>query len=408
MIWEDVRKTYPEQWVLIEVINAMTEGDEQMDVIGSFADDGDRAFKRYSELHKLHKEREYYIYNTSHDTLDIGVKKWLIPNKEIFINKLVKIRDADVILISITSEENRNVLWTMYQPLQCIEDEIDADKKENPITNRYEKINAIRRSHSFKRYQISEITIQQQKMTFTSSETSPINDNNYKGYMRLQHFIENGLDIACWDDVNLSDLVIVAYIQKSTDEFPQIDLAKELEITLKVSKEFNEVLIKQPMLLEFGEKQKGIRYSFYDFINKKDRFFYIDKLNHYDIWEEVKKSFKDESLQGFTEESRDQFEKQYMTNLELICPNGMDLAMIEYETEDGLQLNFYAKEYLDARPAYGNSSGFILFKPDKRLGINGYESRFCMLNSIEKTFYGSISVELFSWYQDLPEEIIKI
>ncbi len=81
MIWADIIKIYPEQWVLIEAIDARTEGDkrivEQMDVIGSFADDGDGAFQRYTELHKLHKEREYYIYHTSNTVLNIGVKKWL-------------------------------------------------------------------------------------------------------------------------------------------------------------------------------------------------------------------------------------------------------------------------------------------------------------------------------------------
>lgn len=81
MIWEEVRKTYPEQWVLIEAINAKTEGSkrivEEMDVIGSFANDGDRAFEKYIELHKIHKDREYYIYHTINGVLDIGVKKWL-------------------------------------------------------------------------------------------------------------------------------------------------------------------------------------------------------------------------------------------------------------------------------------------------------------------------------------------
>ncbi len=81
MIWADIRKLYPEQWVLIEAIDARTEGDkrivEQMDVIGSFADDGDSAFQRYIGLHKLHKERKYYIYHTSNAVLNIGVKKWL-------------------------------------------------------------------------------------------------------------------------------------------------------------------------------------------------------------------------------------------------------------------------------------------------------------------------------------------
>jgi len=80
MIWENVKKAYPSQWVLIEAINARTEGEkrivEQMDVVSSFADDGDSAFQKYIELHKIHKEREYYIYHTSNEALNIGVKKW--------------------------------------------------------------------------------------------------------------------------------------------------------------------------------------------------------------------------------------------------------------------------------------------------------------------------------------------
>ncbi len=81
MTWEDVKKAYPEQWVLIEAVEAYTEGEkrivEHMDVIGSFDDDGNKAFEKYIEMHKVHKEREYYIYHTSNEKLNIGVKKWM-------------------------------------------------------------------------------------------------------------------------------------------------------------------------------------------------------------------------------------------------------------------------------------------------------------------------------------------
>lgn len=81
MTWEDIKNAYPAQWVLIEAVKTHTEGEkrivEQMDVIGSFADDGDKAFEKYIELHKIHKEREYYIYHTSNENLNIGIKKWL-------------------------------------------------------------------------------------------------------------------------------------------------------------------------------------------------------------------------------------------------------------------------------------------------------------------------------------------
>ena len=79
MTWKDVKKVYPDQWVLLEVVEAHSEGekriDEHMNVIGSFADDGDKAFEKYIEMHKVRKEIEYYIYHTSNENLNIGIKK---------------------------------------------------------------------------------------------------------------------------------------------------------------------------------------------------------------------------------------------------------------------------------------------------------------------------------------------
>jgi len=48
-----------------------------MDVIGSFDDDGNKAFEKYIEMHKAYKDREYYIYHTSNEKLNIGIKKWM-------------------------------------------------------------------------------------------------------------------------------------------------------------------------------------------------------------------------------------------------------------------------------------------------------------------------------------------
>ena len=66
---------------MIEATNARTESEkriiEDMDVLDNFNEDGDVAFQKYIEFHKLHKDREYYIYHTSHETLDIGVKRWM-------------------------------------------------------------------------------------------------------------------------------------------------------------------------------------------------------------------------------------------------------------------------------------------------------------------------------------------
>ena len=80
MLWTDVKNAYPSQWVVIEAIDAKTEGDRrvvgQVTVVDSFNNDSNNAMLKYVELHKIHKEREYYVVHTDRPELDITVLKW--------------------------------------------------------------------------------------------------------------------------------------------------------------------------------------------------------------------------------------------------------------------------------------------------------------------------------------------
>lgn len=327
----------------------------------------------------------------------------LLPDKEIFINKIVKIRERDVHLISITMEEHRNVLWVMYQ----LPEVIDLEERTEYTTNKDKMIDKINNIMSTQDFYIPEITIQKHKMSFSSSSARRV--NNYEGYMQIQHFIENGLSTTNWDEVDLDNISIAAYIQEESEEFPSIDLSEELDITLKVDEEFKQVLINQPMHLVYDEMEKGKKFVFYDSIEKKNCIFYIDKIENYDIWEDINHKFENELKQALPQDQIEQMKEEFMDNLEKVCPKGMNLAMLEYETEDDIQLNFYSKEFLDKKPVYNNSSAFsFLFKSDKKIGINGFKSRVCMIKPVKKDFNGSIDVELFSWYLKIPEEIIPV
>lgn len=81
MQWSDVRNQYPEQWVLVEAINATSKDNKrivgQLSVIDTFADDGDRAMLKYVELHRQFKQREYYVVHTSREKLDINEQVWI-------------------------------------------------------------------------------------------------------------------------------------------------------------------------------------------------------------------------------------------------------------------------------------------------------------------------------------------
>ncbi|MBL4953469.1 hypothetical protein JK635_14850 [Neobacillus sp. YIM B02564] len=79
MLWEQVRKAYPDKWVVIEAIAAHSESKfrivDDIAVIDSFDDSMD-AFRRHHELHKQKPNRELYFFHTSREDLEIREKKW--------------------------------------------------------------------------------------------------------------------------------------------------------------------------------------------------------------------------------------------------------------------------------------------------------------------------------------------
>ncbi len=78
--WEQVRKQYPEQWVLVEAISAYSENStryvEELSIISNFSD-STIAWKEYKKLHLAEPSREYYIFHTDHETLDIKEEKFI-------------------------------------------------------------------------------------------------------------------------------------------------------------------------------------------------------------------------------------------------------------------------------------------------------------------------------------------
>ncbi|MGL5692889.1 MAG: hypothetical protein ACRCXA_02340 [Peptostreptococcaceae bacterium] len=80
MKWTDVKKEYPNKWVLIKAINARTENGlrlvEELEVLNSF-ENGQEALKEYSIKHKLNKSDEMYVYHSSKDNLEISERVWM-------------------------------------------------------------------------------------------------------------------------------------------------------------------------------------------------------------------------------------------------------------------------------------------------------------------------------------------
>ena len=81
MLWSEIHKAYPKQWLVIEAIEAHTTINSQrkLDKIAVIetCDDGITAMNRYRHLHSKFPEREFYFVNTCRDELDIRERQWV-------------------------------------------------------------------------------------------------------------------------------------------------------------------------------------------------------------------------------------------------------------------------------------------------------------------------------------------
>lgn len=77
MQWQEICEQYPHTWVVVEAIDAYTEGSKrvanQLEVVGVFNDNWKRAWDEYRALHRADRWREYYVLHTDRRELDIGV-----------------------------------------------------------------------------------------------------------------------------------------------------------------------------------------------------------------------------------------------------------------------------------------------------------------------------------------------
>lgn len=80
MIWEDVKKSYPQQWVIIEAVDACSEENKRIiksiQLVELFGEDNNGALRRYVGLHKVHPEKEYYVVHTSRPELNVKERNW--------------------------------------------------------------------------------------------------------------------------------------------------------------------------------------------------------------------------------------------------------------------------------------------------------------------------------------------
>jgi hypothetical protein len=80
MKWEEIRRHFPHKWLLVEALEAYSEGGKrivkQFSVINTFANSV-AAMKAYAKLHHEIPVRELFVFHTDREQLDITERRWL-------------------------------------------------------------------------------------------------------------------------------------------------------------------------------------------------------------------------------------------------------------------------------------------------------------------------------------------
>lgn len=77
MDWQTIREQYPRRWVVVEAVEAHTEGEKRviadLSIVKMFGEDWQPAWEFYKQVHHEDKWREYYVLHTDRPELNIGV-----------------------------------------------------------------------------------------------------------------------------------------------------------------------------------------------------------------------------------------------------------------------------------------------------------------------------------------------
>lgn len=81
MQWPEIRYAYPNQWLIIEALEAETTPTHQRTLkriaVMERCPDSATALQRYRQLHQQYPVREFYYVHTNRETLDIREQAWV-------------------------------------------------------------------------------------------------------------------------------------------------------------------------------------------------------------------------------------------------------------------------------------------------------------------------------------------
>ena len=267
----------------------------------------------------------------------------LLPEKETVLNKKLNIRQKPALIASITEQKGIVKLWVFQQ----IPDSPLANTDMEPmecVTNRDEIWKRASRANVSWGY-ISDIAIQGIALPIAQASGGVVQYDPMM-YMKLQHFIETGVDFSSMENIGFDELILCVYQLEEGTDFPKIDTKAEMPVSLTIRGETSEALIEPSHWYSLKTGEQDISRSFRNPATGDDIVYYIDSIISYDIWGETAERMSDDKTfeawreHGLDEASIERARATWQESVERVCPKGEELLILHYECIDNHQLNF--------------------------------------------------------------------
>ena len=178
-----------------------------------------------------------------------------LEKEEIIINKKINVQGKEMLLLSLMKGLKCNKLWAIYiNELNCTD-----EFEEVTLTNREERVRTIEQKNIYGNIHFTQMTIQNQKITFQSSSTNGIDCLNNEEMIILQHFMKKGMISNEYDELPLENITLVCYEQTEGEDFPEINKNEKVVITLEIYEELEEVLIQHPFKVSIGKSNENTK-----------------------------------------------------------------------------------------------------------------------------------------------------
>lgn len=342
---------------------------------------------------------------------------------EIFkIGREFELDGKKAVVLALTRKGTEISLWILGQKRKSEDDKeqlkrIQKKRQQKTLTKKEELTEHFLMSAESGTeflHAIRELFLQGKPYKLGSSTSGGLTESDPMQLLTLWNLLEAGTMIGELEETDWNELVLV-----------QLNFQKELKrLPLKKTQEFSmkfllggiqrRELFSKKMTLPINQSlNRAVQLT--DPKTGEKICCYISRIELYDPCskEELARfedpTYQKKALKHITPEQLQEMKQQYYESIRLICPDGMCLPVIEYESEKW-QFEFHNSEYLKEKinpSVQGASSVFFLMHPEQSQGCHGWPMHCGVSEAVSKETK-ELSIELFLGFQNLPDRDLQI